>query len=90
MPRRSNKQRKPVSARAEESQPTARVILFPARIISTREQNDRRQGLEPFDKQRIVSEKLYEMFISSLKGGPVNPDLVEELYRVFLQKRKQS
>ena len=80
----------PMTARAEKSQPPARVIKFPIRTPSTPEQNERRQGLEPLDNRRIVSEKLYEMFLSALDDEPVNRDLVEDLYRVFLRKRKQG
>jgi hypothetical protein len=84
----------PITARAEESQPPARIIKFPTRFpirtSSTSEQNDRGQELEPFDKRRIVSEKLYEMFLSALDDGPVNRDLVEELYKTYLKKQKRS
>jgi tetratricopeptide (TPR) repeat protein len=84
----------PITARAEESQPPARIIKFPTRFPirtpSTSEQNERGRELEPFDKRRIVSEKLYEMFLSALDDGPVNRDLVEELYKTFLKKQKQS
>ena len=72
-----------------QSQPPARIIKFPARTPLALEQNDGTPELEPFDKRRMVSEKLYEMFLSALDGAAVNRDLVEELYKVFLRKRKQ-
>ncbi len=78
----------PVTERAEESQPPARVIKFPTKKRST--SGKERQQLDPSEKRRIVSEKLYEMFLSALDDEPVNRDLVEDLYRVFLRKRKQS
>jgi tetratricopeptide (TPR) repeat protein len=86
MPPRRNP---PITARAEKWQPPARVIKFPIRSPLTSEQNEG-QGLETFDKRRIVSDKLYEMFMSALDDKHVNRDLVDELYRVFLRKRKQS
>jgi tetratricopeptide (TPR) repeat protein len=72
-----------------QSQPLARIIKFPARTPSTSELNQRSEELELLDKRRIVSEKLYEMFLSALDGAAVNRELVEELYKVFLRKRKQ-
>lgn len=77
-----------VTARAEEPHPPARIIKFPTKKRSTSGQI--RQQLDPFEKRRIVSEKLYEMFMSALDDEPINRDLVEDLYRVFLRKRKQS
>ena len=78
-----------VTHSAKETQPPARVIKFPIRTPSTPQQGER-QGLEPLDKRGIVSEKLYEMFMSALDDEPVNRDLVEELYKTFLKKRKQN
>jgi hypothetical protein len=71
-----------------QSQPRARILKFPARTPSTSELNQRSEEMEPVDKGRIVSEKLYEMFLSALDGAVVNRELVEELYKVFLKKRE--
>lgn len=91
MPRRTDKQHEQSgSAPADESQPAARVIPFPTRKISTGQHSDRRLQLSHVEKRRIVSEKLYEMFMSALEDRPVNRDLVEELYKTFLKKRKQG
>lgn len=90
MPGRRDKQReRAASASADNSQPTARVIPFPTRKISTAQHSARRQQVGLAEKRRIISEKLYEMFMSALDDGPVNRDLVEELYKTFL-KRKQG
>jgi hypothetical protein len=73
---------------AAETQPPARVIEFPSRTTMT-EQNDKDElGLS--EKRRIVADELYEMFMAALEDSPVDSDLVEELYRVFLKKRKKG
>lgn len=73
-----------------QSQPVARIIKFPIRSPSSSELNQRSEELEPFDKRRIVSEKLYEMFLSAIDDAPLNRELVEELYKTFLRKRKRN
>jgi hypothetical protein len=73
-----------------KSQPLARVIKFPTRTPSMPQQSERRQGLGASEKQRIVSDKLYEMFMSALQDRPINLKLVEKLYIVFLESRKQG
>jgi len=71
-----------------QSRPVARIIKFPARTQSKSVLNQRSEEMDPLDKGRIVSEKLYEMFLSALDGAAVNRELVDELYKVFLRKRK--
>jgi tetratricopeptide (TPR) repeat protein len=73
-----------------KSQPPARVIKFPTRTPSMPQQSERRQGLDASEKRRIVSDKLYEMFMSALQDRPINLKLVEKLYIVFLEGRKQG
>jgi hypothetical protein len=73
-----------------KSQSLARVIKFPTRTLSMPEQSNRRQELDPDEKQRIVSDRLYEMFMSALQDRPTNLKLVEKLYIVFLESRKQG
>ena len=72
-----------------ESQPPARVIKFPSRTPSMSEQNDKEQ-LEPIQKRRLVADKLYEMFMASLEDGPIDVELVEKLWNVYLESRKQA
>ena len=73
-----------------KSQPLARVIKFPTRTSSMPQQSERRQGLDASEKRRIVADKLYEMFMSALEDRPINLKLVEKLYIVFLDSRKQG
>jgi len=54
------------------------------------ELSERRPELRPDEKRRIVSDKLYEMFMSALQDRPINLKLVEKLYIVFLESRKQG
>jgi hypothetical protein len=76
------------AALAAETQSPARVIEFPSRTTMT-EQNDKDElGLS--EKRRIVADELYEMFMAALEDAPVDGELVEELYRVFLKKRKKG
>ena len=66
----------------------ARVIDFPSRTTMS-EQNDKDElGLN--EKRRIVADELYEMFMATLEDAPVDTELVDELYRVFLKKRKKA
>ena len=72
-----------------ESQPPARVIKFPSRTPSMSEQNDKEQ-LDPSQKRRLVADKLYEMFMASLEDGPIDVELVEKLWNVYLESRKKA
>ena len=72
-----------------ESHPPARVIKFPSRIPSMSEQNDKEQ-LDPSQKRRLVADKLYEMFMASLEDGPIDVELVEKLWNVYLESRKKA
>ena len=66
----------------------ARVIDFPSRTTMS-EQNDKDElGLN--EKRRIVADELYEMFMATLEDAPIDNELVDELYRVFLKKRKKG
>jgi len=79
----------PAPASPAESQPPARVIKFPTRTPSMSEQNDKEQ-LDPTQKRRLVADKLYEMFMASLEDGPIDVELVEKLWNVYLESRKKA
>ena len=53
------------------------------------EQNDKEQ-LDPSQKRRLVADKLYEMFMASLEDGPIDVELVEKLWNVYLESRKKA
>lgn len=53
------------------------------------EQNDKEQ-LDPSEKRRFVADRLYEMFMANLEDRPIDLELVEKLYKVFLEKRKKG
>ena len=78
----------PVTSVPTESQPLARVIKFPSGTSSMSEENERDQ-FELSEKQTFVADKLYDMFMSTLQGQPIDLNLVDKLYKVFLvEKRK--
>ena len=79
----------PAPASPTEPQPPARVIKFPSRIPSMSEQNDKEQ-LDPSQKRRLVADKLYEMFMASLEDRPIDVELVEKLWNVYLESRKKA
>ena len=79
----------PAPASPAESQPPARVIKFPSRTPSMSEENDKEQ-LDPSQKRRLVADKLYEMFMASLEDGPIDVELVEKLWNVYLESRKKA
>jgi YD repeat-containing protein len=62
---------------------------FASRTSSMPEQNDKEQ-LDPSEKRRFVTDKLYEMFMANLEDRPIDLELVEKLYKVFLEKRKKG
>jgi len=72
-----------------ESQPPARIIKFPSRTPSMSEENDK-EHLDPSQKRRLVADKLYEMFMASLEDGPIDVELVEKLWNVYLENRKKA
>jgi hypothetical protein len=72
-----------------ESHQPARVIKFPSRIPSMSEQNDKEQ-LDASQKRRLVADKLYEMFMASLEDEPIDVELVEKLWNVYLESRKKA
>lgn len=78
------------TAPAHESQTPARVIKFPPRTSSTPERNEGKRQSEAYEKRRIMLDKLYDMFLSALQESPIDSKLVEKLYGVFLENRKQS
>jgi len=79
----------PATALPTESQPLARVIKFPSRTPSMSEQNDKEQ-LDLNQKRRLVADKLYEMFMASLEDRPIDAELVEKLWNVYLESRKKA
>jgi hypothetical protein len=79
----------PAPASTAESQPPARVIKFPSRTPSMSEENDKEQ-LDPSQKRRLVADKLYEMFMASLEDRPIDVELVEKLWDVYLESRKKA
>jgi hypothetical protein len=80
----------PVTSMPTESQQLARVIQFPSGTSSMSEENERDQ-FELSEKQTFVADKLYDMFMSTLQKQPIDLNLVDKLYKVFLaEKRKED
>ena len=79
----------PVTSLPTESQQLARVIEFPSGTSSMSEENERDQ-FELSEKQTFGADKLYDMFMSTLQKQPIDLNLVDKLYKVFLAEKRKG
>jgi hypothetical protein len=76
------------TAVTRESRIPARVIKFPTRSSQT--PNQGKNELNAGEKRRIMLDHLYDMFRSALQENPIDNNLFEKLYGVFLENRKKN